>query len=446
MIRFYSIITLCFACLLTLNAQHFSGVVKGEKDLPISNVKVLIVETGKEITTHTDGTWSYVSPDKATKTIVFKKTGYAYEQAVNQHPNQDIITTLRKTNPSKASLREEVYKVKGCNTVQIPNSKKWNVSFEQKPLKGDLAPDNKYSRRDPSAVIKVDGVYYIYYSYSLTFDTTKIAPWDLNDLYYATSTDGWNWKEQGIAIGRGKPGSFDHRSVFTTEVLANNGKYYLVYQAAGDVDGIYNRNVVGMAQADNPNGPWTKLKEPVLYPTYTNDLFFDNNAVHDPCIVPYKGKFYLYYKGECNCRDNADCKRWCNPICGYRKQVKWGVAIADSPTGPFKKSAQNPVTNTGHEVMVWPFADGIAILQHQDGPEANTIQYSTDGVNFEIMGSVSNIPEAAGLLRSEKSISNPHAGITWGVAHVLKWDAGPKGWMYINRFDIVPHKAASDKH
>ena len=36
-----------------------------------------------------------------------------------------------------------------------------------------------------------------------------------------------------------------------------------------------------------PNGPWTKLKEPVLRPTYTNEIYFDNNAVHDPCVVVY---------------------------------------------------------------------------------------------------------------------------------------------------------------
>ena len=87
--------------------------------------------------------------------------------------------------------------------------------------------------------------------------------------------------------------AYDARSVFTTEILAANGKYYLVYQAAADLDGIYNRNVVGMSWANSPDGPWTKLEQPVLTPTYTNHLFFDNNAVHDPCIVPYQGKFYL---------------------------------------------------------------------------------------------------------------------------------------------------------
>ncbi len=25
---------------------------------------------------------------------------------------------------------------------------------------------------------------------------------------------------------------------------------------------------------------------------------FDGHKVHDPCILPYRGKYYLYYKGE----------------------------------------------------------------------------------------------------------------------------------------------------
>ena len=74
----------------------------------------------------------------------------------------------------------------------------WNVSFLHSNLKGDLAPDKKYTRRDPSAVIKVDSLYYMWYSFSLSDDTMKIAPWDLNDIYYAISVDGVTWTEKGV--------------------------------------------------------------------------------------------------------------------------------------------------------------------------------------------------------------------------------------------------------
>ncbi len=430
-------------CLLNVvNGQVFSGIVKNANGKKVRGVKVELVEENKSTITDKKGRWSIETLDTKSKTIVFSKEGFTYEQIINQKPNKNLSISLRNAVLSLASVREQQYVLQGCNTVVVPDSPEWNATFVQSELKGDLAPNRDYVRRDPSAVIFVNGLYYMWYSFSLTetetVATDKNAPWDLNDIYYATSIDGITWSEKGAAVTRGPEGSFDHRSVFTTEILENNGTYYLVYQAAADLNGIYDRNTVCMASASSPDGPWTKLDAPVLHPTYTNNLFFDNNAVHDPCIVPYNGKFYLYYKGECNCRDNTDCKKWCNPICSDKthKQVKWGVAIADSPTGPYVKSEFNPITNTGHEVMVWPYKDGMAILQHQDGPEAETIQYSTDGVNYTIMGSVTNIPEAAGLYRSEVSNTKPHAGVEWGVGHVLNWNYGKQGWMYINRFDL----------
>lgn len=416
-------------------AQTFSGQVKTQNQQPIENVEVYIVEDDATILTNAKGVWSYASKNNSPKTIVFYKEGFAYEQLNEIKPVSNINITLRKPHESLASIREAGYVKNGCNTVNIPDDSEWNIDFEITTLKGDLAPDNKHTRRDPSAVIKVGDLYYVWYSYSLTFDDTKTAPWDYNDLYYAVSKDGITWEEKGLAVGRGAPGSYDARSVFTTEILEDNGKYYLVYQAAADLEGIRGRNTVGMAYADSPNGPWTKLDQPVLTPTYTKNVFFDNKSAHDPCIITYNNKFYLYYKGECGCMDNVGCIKWCNPVCRLRKQVKWGVAIADSPLGPYTKSEFNPITNTGHEVMVWPYADGVAILQHQDGPEALSIQYAKDGLNFEIKGKVTGFPEAAGLYRTEKSNSDPHAGVSWGMGHKLNWDAGPKGWMYIYRFD-----------
>ena len=60
----------------------------------------------------------------------------------------------------------------------------------------------------------------------------------ITDLYYATSTDGITWEEKGAAIERGPEGSFDYRSAFTTEIFVHDSTYYLVYQAAADLQGI----------------------------------------------------------------------------------------------------------------------------------------------------------------------------------------------------------------
>ena len=90
---------------------------------------------------------------------------------------------------------------------------------------------------------------------------------DFAEVWYATSKDGWDWKEQGLAVGRGPQGAYNDRAVFTPEVLAHNGKYYLVYQVvkAPYVNRV--KNNVGMAIAEAPDGPWGKFDAPILKPT-----------------------------------------------------------------------------------------------------------------------------------------------------------------------------------
>ena len=99
----------------------------------------------------------------------------------------------------------------------------WYVEFESKNLKGDLAPEPNVVRRDPSDVIEVDGLMYVYYTKSsgetYGFGTSskenKVFPWDKSEVWYATSRDGVTWKEEGVAVPRGSKGSWDDRSVFT---------------------------------------------------------------------------------------------------------------------------------------------------------------------------------------------------------------------------------------
>ena len=100
------------------------------------------------------------------------------------------------------------------------------------------------------------------------------------------------------------------------------------------------------------------------------------------------------------------------------------------PTGPYHKSPYNPITNSGHEVCVWPYRGGIAALLTTDGPEKNTIQYAPDGLNFEIMAVLRGAPEALGLFRGLDSDSEPLAGLSWGLCHRYQGQ-----YQYIRRFE-----------
>ena len=39
-----------------------------------------------------------------------------------------------------------------------------------------------------------------------------------------------------------------------------------------------------------------------------------------------------------------------------------GLAIADSPEGPFVKHEMNPIINSGHETCVFPWGEGLVAL------------------------------------------------------------------------------------
>ena len=110
---------------------------------------------------------------------------------------------------------------------------------------------------------------------------------------------------------------------------------------------------------------------------------------------------------------------------------RWGVAVADQPEGPYVKSEYNPVTNSGHEIWVWPYKDGIAALVDWAGPERDTVQYSSDGINFEVMASVEDIPPAGGAYIADK-FDDPDNGMgfSWGLCHY-----GRSDWNFLVRFE-----------
>ena len=132
--------------------------------------------------------------------------------------------------------------------------------FRYSPVTG-LGYEAGVNRRDPSTIIKVGDTYYVWYTRS---NNAKLS-WANADIWYATSKDGWHWAEQGPAVERGPDGSFDDLSVFTANILLAEGQYYLTYQAERKHG--YEINVIAMAIADSPDGPWEKLPEPLLEPT-----------------------------------------------------------------------------------------------------------------------------------------------------------------------------------
>ena len=298
--------------------------------------------------------------------------------------------------------------------------------------------DGTVSRRDPSRPIKVGGNYYIWY----TKRHTKVPPigwnraaeatdeipstdWDLCDLWYATSTDGFVWEEQGVAVSRPEKPKPGWRSVATPDILVWEGKYYLYYQAFEEPSGLRGDWCpVSVSWADSPDGPWNHGADAVS--PFGKKGEWDQDATHDPHPIVYKGKIYLYYKAAYN--------KW--PDVRDKYAVAHGLVIADNPLGPFKKHPLNPVLNSGHETTYFPFKEGVATLAIKDGNERETMQYAEDGVNFEIASSLSLTPTAAAPYTPDAFTNTTYGrGITWGLCHFINAGSPGKQHSIMARFD-----------
>lgn len=290
-------------------------------------------------------------------------------------------------------------------------------NFKYTPLKGlDYnGGDGTLSRRDATKIIHANGKYYVWYTHRATSvpprdaaeanDTIPSRDWDLAEIWYATSEDGFTWEEQGVAVPRLEKPYAGWRSVSTPDILHWKGKYYLYYQAYTNMPGGPGSKgddcPVACSVSDSPDGPWIPSNKIVI--ENGPEGSWDHYVIHDPYSLVYKGKIYVYYKGEMG---------------GKPKVRAQGLAIADHPFGPFVKHLLNPVINSGHETALFPFREGLAALVSRHGLEHNTIQYAPDGVNFEIAAISGLFPIAPGAYVPDAFKDNGDGrGITWGLCH-----------------------------
>ncbi len=308
--------------------------------------------------------------------------------------------------------------------------------------------DGTVSRRDPSRPIRVNGKYYMWYTKRHTkhypigaaraaeaTDEIPSTDWDLCELWYATSEDGFTWKEEGLAVPRPEKPQLGWRSVATPDILVWKGKYYLYFQAFNEPSGLRGDWCpISVAVADSPDGPWRHTGKQVI--PFGGEGEWDKDQTQDPHPIVHNGKIYLYYKAAFN--------KW--PDVRDKYAVCHGLAISEDPEGPFEKSKLNPVMNTGHETTYWPYKGGIATLAIRDGNERETIQFAEDGVNFYPMSVVSLAPTAAGFYSADAFTDTKDGrGVTWGLCHFLNEGDPKKPYSVITRVDCDLSQDCDDK-
>ena len=188
-----------------------------------------------------------------------------------------VINLTSCQNQEAKTYESASYKRFRENHISYEKYNEFNTQFKFQKIEGFEDGAERYY---PSSIIKADDQYYMWYSKPQSNsevvgpidanDTLRAFHWDLCDIWYATSTDGLKWEEQGLAVSRGTAGRYDHRSVFNPDILFTDGKYYLVYQAAKSIEdarwskqfrtsGDFTPNVIGMSVGNSAAGPWKAL-------------------------------------------------------------------------------------------------------------------------------------------------------------------------------------------
>ena len=170
---------------------------------------------------------------------------------------------------------------------------------------------------------------------------------------------GWNWlfhseiihsvadKPEGpyifqnVVLPRRGRQYFDGMNTHNTCIREHNGKFYLYYMGctygvdepkhATDIPmelawEVWNKKRIGLAVADDINGEFVRRDTPLLEPR--DCRYWDCSITTNPmvAILP-TGKTYMVYKS----------KR------GHGKPLQLGIAVADTPEGPFERLSDEPI-------------------------------------------------------------------------------------------------------
>lgn len=154
--------------------------------------------------------------------------------------------------------------------------------------------------------------------------------------------------------------SWDNAMTHNPYIMKFNDKYYLYYIATTgelvDANSSINnkewwkrrnKQRIGVAVAENPAGPWKRFGEPVLGENKEDSTAFDAMCVTNPAVcVGRDNKIVMLYK--------AVSKN--GTMVGG--PVRFSVAFADSPTGPFQKTNKlifQPADASQHMVAEDPY-------------------------------------------------------------------------------------------
>lgn len=247
-----------------------------------------------------------------------------------------------------------------------------------------------------SVVKGEDGLYHMLYS-----RWPKDIGWEwvnYSVIAHATSESPFGpYKHVDVALPDRGLEFWDGSATHNPTVHKFDGKYYLYHMGNWGDEKIVsvpgkakinwmhrNNQRIGVAVADDPNGPWKRFETPVLDITHNDSTAHDALMTSNPSVCQMAdGRILMVYK--------AVGKKFPLPQGG---PVVHMVAIADKPTGPFKKYPDPVFTFEGErfpaeDPYIW-YQDGkyraiVKRIEHIDHKRIFSLVHydSMDGINWE---------------------------------------------------------------
>lgn len=202
-----------------------------------------------------------------------------------------------------------------------------------------------------------DGKFYMLYSRWPLTDGFESWPVTSEIAVAVSDNPGGPFNHLNVALPARGTKFWDGSATHNPGVVKHKGKYYLFYMGTSCTAPVKkhegythnwwlyrNSQRIGVAVADKPDGEWKRLDQPVLSVS-PDSTAYDALMVSNPAATfDDKGRVILLYKQVCKSEK----------INGGA--VRFGVAFADSPFGPFKKH-DKPVFEVNDGGKDWMVAE-----------------------------------------------------------------------------------------
>ncbi|HEX2682781.1 MAG TPA: glycoside hydrolase family protein [Ferruginibacter sp.] len=158
----------------------------------------------------------------------------------------------------------------------------------------------------------------------------------------------------GTVLAPRGEGYWDGTTCHNPHIQFVDGTYCLFYM--GNANGKTDTKRIGLATANSLYGPWKRPGAPLLEAGESGS--WDDHCTTNPAFVKHpNGSYWLYYKSW-NTQEYQTMK---GPIRGNRK---YGLAIADKLTGPYRKYEGNPVIDFSQRGENRQFEDAFVWMEN----------------------------------------------------------------------------------